>query len=121
MLSQNCKDVQNECITRDYQAQPLPLIYLLHFKKYIYKSQSLSLKTLHYQVWNTLLNYVQPFATTMHNRTVAAQDSIQKFRFNFTVPVQNAVNDMNIINDYQQISTAASPETHKETQKHCCV
>lgn len=57
----------------------------------------------------------------MHNRTVAAQDSIQKFRFNFTVPVQNAVNDMNIINDYQQISTAASPETHKETQKHCCV
>lgn len=57
----------------------------------------------------------------MHNRTVAAQDSIQKFRFNFTVPVQNAVNDMNIINDYQKISTAASPETHKETQKHCCV
>lgn len=54
----------------------------------------------------------------MHNRTVAVQDSIQKFRFNFTVPVQNAVNDMNIINDYQKFSTAASPETHKETQKH---
>lgn len=54
----------------------------------------------------------------MHNRTVAVQDSIQKFRFNFTVPVQNAVNDMNIINNYQKISTAASPETHKETQMH---
>lgn len=53
----------------------LSIYYIL--KKYIYKSQSLSLKTSHYQVWNTLLNDVQPFATTMHNRTVAAQDSIQ--------------------------------------------